>query len=143
MQKDSQIIKEVNEIYLWLDEQLAEIDRSCRACGKCCDFEAFGHRLYVTTPELMYFAKHVGLTIKDMPSGVCPYRISGKCSVYSYRFSGCRIFTCGDDSEQEHQLCEQAIGKFKALCEEYNIPYHYMYLKPGLELLRSGDLEKS
>lgn len=142
MQNDLQIIKEVSEIYQWLDAELAKLDRSCRACGDCCDFEAFGHRLYVTTPELMYFAEHVGPSIKEMSSGVCPYRVDGKCSVYPYRFSGCRIFTCGADSDQEHELCEQAIAKFKTMCTKHNIPYRYLYLKPGLELLRTGSIKK-
>lgn len=147
METDSQIIKDVGDIYTWLDKQLAAIDRSCRACGDCCDFEAFGHRLYVTTPELMHFKHSMSLDlikrgqeplILDMPGGVCPYRVDGRCSVYPYRFSGCRIFTCGGDSEQENQLCEQAIGKFKALCMTHEIPYRYVYLKAGLEMI-AGD----
>ncbi len=28
----------------------------CVASGKCCKFERYGHRLYVTTAELEYFA---------------------------------------------------------------------------------------
>ena len=139
MNKHSEIIQEVDAIYLWLDEQLAGLDQSCNACGDCCDFEAFGHRLYVTTPELMYFQYHVGPEIKAMPSGVCPYRIDGKCSVYRRRFSGCRIFSCERNTEKQNALCEQAVRKFKILCDEYSIPYHYVYLKPGLEMLRTDD----
>ncbi len=151
MQTDSHIIKDVADIYAWLDEQLAALDRSCRACGDCCDFEAFGHRLYVTTPELMFFMHSISQDlikrgqepfILDMPDGICPYRVEGRCSVYPYRFSGCRIFTCGgSDTEQENLLCEQAIHKFKALCVRYGVPYHYLYLKPGLKMLRENGIE--
>lgn len=160
MQTNPQIIQEVRDIYQWLDTQLAGLDRSCRACGQCCDFETFGHRLYVTTPELIYFVASLtkrGQTpftlngpikrgqepfILAMPGGVCPYRIEGKCSVYPYRFSGCRIFTCGgSDTEQENALCEQAIRKFKDLCHRHKLPYHYVYLKAGLEMLREGVFE--
>ena len=56
MQTNPQIMKEVCDIYQWLDDELAKLDRSCKACGDCCDFETFGHRLYVSTPELMFFA---------------------------------------------------------------------------------------
>lgn len=137
MKQDSQIIEEVEAIYRWIDERVAGIGSKCKACGNCCDFEVFGHRLYVTTPELMHFQQTVGPDIKDMPADVCPYRINGKCSVYSYRFSGCRIFFCGGDSRQESQLSEQAIRKFKALCTKYHIPYYYVYLRGGLEMLRN------
>jgi hypothetical protein len=131
----SQIIQEVDAVYHWLDEQLAQMDSSCRACGDCCDFESFGHKLYVTTPELIYFQHHLDLRIKEMSTGVCPYRMDGKCTVYPYRFSGCRIFSCKGDTEKENALCEQAISKFKTLCNEYPVPYHYVYLKSGLEML--------
>ncbi|OQY05645.1 MAG: hypothetical protein B6I25_05315 [Planctomycetales bacterium 4572_13] len=135
MKQDSKIIKEVEAIYRWLDEQLAEMDSSCRACGDCCDFEAFGHRLYITTPELIYFQHHIGPDIKTMTTGICPYRIDGKCAVYHRRFSGCRIFSCKGDTQKENALCEQAVSKFKSLCDEYDISYHYVYLKAGLEML--------
>ena len=113
------------------------MDSSCRACGNCCDFESFGHKLYVTTPELIHFQHHLGSDIKEMSTGVCPYRIDGKCTVYPYRFSGCRIFSCKGDAEKENALYEQAISKFKSLCERINIPYHYVYLQVGLDMLRS------
>ena len=141
MKTDSQIIEAVSDIYRWVDEQVGRMDRACRACGDCCDFEVFGHRLYVTGPELLHFKHFVGPEIKEMTAGVCPYRIDGKCSVYHRRFSGCRIFTCGGDSEQESLLSEQAIRKFKVMCTEHEIPYQYVYLKAGLDLLRQGQIE--
>ena len=136
------IIQQVQQIYDWVDQQVAQLDQSCNACGKCCDFESFGHRLYVTTPELLHFAHHLGPAIKDMPSGVCPYRVEGQCSVYPRRFTGCRIFSCQGDDDKQNQLCEQAISKLKALCDEHNLEYRYVYLKAGLEMLRSGELKR-
>ena len=139
MNEHPKIIQEVDAIYQWIDEQIALLGPSCNACGECCDFEQFGHRLYITTPELMYFQHHLGPDIKAMSAGVCPYRIDGKCSVYHRRFSGCRIFSCKGDSGKENALCEQAVSKFKVLCDEYKIPYHYVYLKAALEMLRTND----
>ena len=137
MNQESQIIEKVDAIYRWLEEQLAKLGQSCNACGDCCDFESFGHKLYVTTPELIYFQHHLGLDIKEMSTGVCPYRMDGKCTVYPYRFSGCRIFSCKGDTEKENALCEQAISKFKTVCDKHRIPYDYVYLRAGLDMLRS------
>ena len=131
----SQIIREVDAVYQWLNEQLAKMDSSCQACGDCCDFESFGHKLYVTTPELQYFQHHLGPDIKAMPTDVCPYRMDGKCTVYPYRVSGCGIFSCSGDTEKENTLCEQAISKFKILCDKHRIPYHYVYLQIGLGMM--------
>ncbi len=131
-------MQEVDAVYQWLDEQLAEMDSFCRACGDCCDFESFGHKLYVTTLELMYFQHLLGSDMKEMSTGVCPYRIDGKCTVYPYRFSGCRIFSCKGDTEKENALCEKAVRKFKTLCDEYGLPYHYVCLQAGLEMLNEN-----
>jgi hypothetical protein len=135
MNQESQIIQEIDAIYQWLESELEKLNQSCAACGQCCDFESFGHKLYVTTPELINFYHFTGPQIKQMTTDICPYRIDGKCTVYPYRFSGCRIFTCKGDTEKENEICEITIRKFKSLCERYNIPYHYVYLKSGLEIL--------
>lgn len=135
MKNHSQLISDVQAVYNWLQGELAALDQPCTACGECCDFDAFGHRLYVTTPELIYFQHFLGPEIKEMTAGVCPYRIDGKCSVYPYRFSGCRIFSCKGDAENENAICEQAVSKFKDLCDQYKLPYRYLYLKDGLAIV--------
>ncbi len=46
-------------VYTWIEsQQKGEPDRagSCNTCGACCDFPVYGHRLYVTPPELIYLA---------------------------------------------------------------------------------------
>jgi len=70
----------------------------------------------------------------------CPYNIDGKCSVYKYRFVGCRIFYCKGDSathladkkDFQSRLSESALKKFKSLCEEFGIDYHYADLATAL-----------
>ena len=141
MQKDAQIIKRVDSVYQWLQSQLSDLSQTCAACGDCCDFEAFGHRLYVTTPELLFFQYHLDKPVKAMTTGVCPYRVEGKCTVYPYRFAGCRIFTCKGDAEKENQICEEIIRKFKSLCNEYRIDYQYLSLQAGLEMLQQDQFK--
>ena len=77
-----------------------------------------------------------------MTAAVCPYRIDGKCTVYPYRFSGCRIFSCKGNAEKENALCEQAISKFKTVCDKHRIPYNYVYLQAGLEMVSSDPVCK-
>lgn len=126
------LISDVEAIYRRLQAQLDE-SHLCSACGQCCDFEAFGHRLYLTTPELAYFAHHVGRPLKPMTGGVCPYRVDGKCSVYPYRFAGCRIFQCKGDANRQSELTEATLTEFKRLCEQYAVEYRYRDLKKALE----------
>ncbi|MDD5011251.1 MAG: hypothetical protein PHQ00_03930 [Phycisphaerae bacterium] len=130
-EKSIKICSEVKKIYDWLDENIKKFDPDCSACGKCCDFDAFGHKLFVTTPELLYFYENLK-PLRKTANGLCPYLEDGKCTARDFRFAGCRIFFCKADSEKINELSEQAIKKFKALCDEYNFPYRYMDLASAL-----------
>jgi len=106
---------------------------ACRSCGDCCDFDEFDHRLFITPPEFMYLAANLGAeNIKPMLSSECPYNIDGKCSVYEYRFSGCRIFCCNGDADFQSRLSEEVLQKLKSICTEFRIPYRYADLAVAL-----------
>ncbi len=146
------LVQEVTEIYNWLDSQISEqsnLAGRCDACGRCCDFKGFDHRLFVTTPELLYLAANVGAEnikpppllscdsktrgrIKPMTTNRCPYQTDDKCTVYKFRFAGCRIFCCKADKDFQSRLSEMAIKKFKSICEQFLIPYRYADLATAL-----------
>jgi hypothetical protein len=148
---NSRLIEEVAEIYNWLRSQIrdyADLAGLCDACGRCCDFGSFApvskrgpargfdHRLFVTTPELMYLTANLGAeNIKPMPTSRCPYNIDGKCTVYEYRFAGCRIFCCNADADFQSRLSESALEKLKSVCTEFQIPYRYTDLASALNSL--------
>jgi Fe-S-cluster containining protein len=131
---NEKLLHEVAKIYAWLDMQINEkLSGKCDACGGCCDFIAFDHRLYVTVPEIMYLAANLKTdSLKPMLSGRCPYNKHGKCTVYKYRFSGCRIFNCKTNPDVQSKLSELTLGKLKAICTKYQIPYQYMELASAL-----------
>jgi len=133
MTTNSKIADAVAEVYDWIDAQTDQAPEQCEACGRCCDFEGYDHRLYVTGAELIYFAvKLQPDKIKPMPTRKCPYNIDGKCTVYLYRFGGCRIFSCKADKDFQNRMSTQAIEKFKSICEEFNLPYRYIDLPAAL-----------
>jgi Fe-S-cluster containining protein len=130
---NSQAAKKTAEIYQKLDSQLRTAGNSCQACGKCCDFKTYDHRLFVTTAEMIYLVEKLGSNnIKKMPTGVCPYNINGKCSIYENRFASCRIFQCKGDVDFQSKLSEWAIKEFKAICEKLNLYYRYTDLASAL-----------
>jgi Fe-S-cluster containining protein len=137
-EKNKEVVARVSEIYNWIDQQqLANksLAGQCSACGKCCDFESYGHRLYVTMPEIIYFVEKLGrANIKKMTDGRCCCQVDGECGVHAHRFSGCRIFCCKGDAEFQSEFTEAAIKKFKALCTELNLPYHYVELPVALKI---------
>ncbi len=132
MTADKDLLKKVDDLYNWIDSQTPE-NNQCKACGKCCDFDAYDHRLYVTPPELIFFRANVPEQ-KPMPTGRCPYNIQEKCTVYKFRFAACRIFCCKTDPDFQSQLTESALKKLKEICTEENIPYKYTHLPNALKI---------
>jgi len=121
----------VAEIYRRLDSQIdsAGLKGGCKSCGQCCDFEKSAHRLFVSSPELMYFPEG---WLKPMSTGRCPFNRKGKCTVYDFRFAGCRIYYCRADADFQNRLSEQALKRFKSVCRQFNIPYRYTDLASAL-----------
>jgi Fe-S-cluster containining protein len=133
---NTRLLRKVAEIYNWLDSQIREnsaLAGVCDVCGRCCDFKGFDHRLFITPPELIYFAAKVGAeNIKPMTDNRCLYQIDDKCTVYKFRFAGCRIFCCKGDADFQSRLSETALKKFKSICEQFQISYRYIDLPAAL-----------
>ena len=131
--REIEIADAVAAVYEWIDSQAHAGGVQCYRCGKCCDFENYDHRLFVSGPELIYFGvKLDGEKPKPMPAGKCPYNINGECTVYPYRFGGCRIFFCKADKDLQNKLSEESSDKFKSICKEFNIGYRYTDLDTAL-----------
>jgi len=144
---NKRLLEKVAEIYNWLDAQIREDNEligRCDACGKCCDFGRFDHRLFATPPELMYLTANIGTgNVKPMSTNRCPYNIDGKCTVYEYRFTACRIFCCRADADFQSKLSESALKKLKTLCTEFQIPYRYTDLAVALNTRNSGPKQRT
>ena len=105
----------------------------CSSCGKCCDFDVYDHRLFVTSPEMVYLVVKLGrASILPMAGGLCPYNLRGQCTIHPHRFAGCRIFFCKGDADKQAQLSEWASARFKAICQESGLGYSYIDLKTAL-----------
>lgn len=135
-ERHRRIIERVDALYRRIDSELtrdAELAGSCKACGQCCDFDAYDHRLFVTPPELIYLAAGLGGgEFKTMTTGRCPYNEDSKCTVHGHRFAGCRIFCCTGNADFQSGLTEEALKELKAICTEFEIPYQYMDLHTAL-----------
>lgn len=134
--ENKRLLQEIAQIYAWIDLQLCrngDLAGRCDACGRCCDFDAYDHRLFVTGLELAYLSASLDVeSLQPMPKSRCPYNIDGKCTVYEYRFAGCRIFCCRADADFQSSLSEAVLKKLKILCKEFEIPYRYADLVTAL-----------
>ena len=67
----------VRSIYARLQTEIDRRKPICVASGKCCNFESYGHRLYVTTLELATFVQDMSdfpVTRASGASGPCLWR---------------------------------------------------------------------
>lgn len=134
-------IQAVHRIYREIDLRLEAVGASCENCGRCCDFDRFGHRLYATTLEMLYFLQglYPQLTDADSPAlmpmvnGRCPFQQNHTCRMRPYRPASCRIFYCKDlDPAFQNEITEQALLLLRRLHEKFHAVYYYADLAQWL-----------
>lgn len=131
----------------------AEIDARrplCVISGRCCRFEEFGHRLYVTTLELATFCADLPVF---RPGGVaesawdgtgCPFQVGKLCGVHRLRPFGCRIFFCDTTSTVwQHDAYERLHAVLRRRHDELEVPYFYVEWRRALEMLGLAQREVS
>jgi hypothetical protein len=147
MTTEQETVAAVEEVYRVIDETvagwMAASDRNsldartrslCHACGKCCDFASYDHKLFVTSPEMLYLIAKIGRqNVLRMSGGACPYQLRGECTIHLYRFAGCRIFYCKANSDAQSQLSEWAASQFRAICGNLGLDYSYTELGTALQ----------
>jgi len=126
----------VEELYDWVDAQVAQAAPRCEISGRCCRFREYGHRLYISRIEADRLAQAplpeqvtaVELTRDRLQQG-CPYQVQGRCTAREHRPLACRIFFCDPEFEQQGcDLTEQALARLKQICLEYDRPWEYREL---------------
>jgi len=124
---DAAFLAEVEALYAALDERTAARGPVCVNRGLCCQFEAYGHSLFVTPVELAYFLGTAGVGAFSAPTpGACPHQRAGMCTVRHARPMGCRVFYC-DAGAQDWQAeeTEHTLDELKQLHVRYEVPYAY------------------
>lgn len=142
----------VRAIYADLAAETLHRSPRCDASGRCCHFDAFGHRLYVTTAELATFLSDLGdvATAPDLGSGGgvrlpilgeppepgCRFQVGGLCSVHTVRPFGCRIFFCDPTAtDWMTDAYERYHARLRELHSAYEIPYRYVEWRAALREL--------
>jgi Fe-S-cluster containining protein len=139
----------VARVYADLQREIDARKPLCTASGRCCRFDQYGHRLYVTTIELAAFVSQLrdaGSNSQSAignrqsaiasPPGGCPFQLDGLCSVHTIRPFGCRVFFCDATSDEwQHQQYERFHAELKGLHEKFGVPYQYVEWREALRQL--------
>ncbi len=114
-------------LYEELTEELPRWEFTCSASGNCCDFDAYGHRLYASTLEAEYFFRQAPPARANEDAKQCPAWGSDRlCKAREGRMLGCRTYFCppypNGVPQDLHEVYDQRI---KALHDRFGIDYAY------------------
>ena len=117
----------IGQVYADLQRRIDERKPLCVISGRCCRFEEFGHRLYVTTAELAAFVAELGDLKGEPREGGCAFQKGKICGVHAIRPMGCRIFFCdATATDWQRAIYEEFHHRLKELHRELSIPYTYV-----------------
>lgn len=130
-----EVSERVAEMYIQLQDRIDQRRPVCEMSGRCCRFEEYGHRLYVTTIELAAFVRQLRRPIPISTSG-CPFQAGKLCTVHTIRPFGCRVFFCDPTSQSwQQEQYEHFHARMKSLHEEFGVPYSYIEWRAALEAM--------
>lgn len=125
----AKLVEAVAAILAEADADIAARRPVCVASGRCCRFEEYGHRLYVTAAEMVFFSEieNGKLEMKKgegMEKGElrmekdgegrrvslrqffgaesprgCPFQVEGLCTAREARPLGCRLYFCDENAQ--------------------------------------------
>lgn len=143
--RDTSIAGALEAVYTMLDDQIAARQPVCSASGRCCHFESFGHRLYVTGLEAAYTLGRLDQPLTRaqlegaIADGGCPFQADRLCSVHPIRPLGCRVYFCDPTAQDWQQdLCETLISQVRALHDRFELAYRYSEWRAVLGWFVSG-----
>ncbi|MFQ5591623.1 MAG: hypothetical protein ACE5HE_10705 [Phycisphaerae bacterium] len=139
----SVIVRAMRTFYEDVDRLVARESPTCRNRGVCCRFGRFGHRLYVTALEVIYYLS-LGEVASPEEDDVCPHAKGGRCEVRDRRLLGCRVFYCDANTQGwQGPLMERLLTQLRALHAKLGVPYFYADWMLVLRAFQSRDTDAS
>ena len=132
-ENERKAIKALEALYRALDKEAAELGE-CKACGRCCHFKTYGHRLYATYVEALYQVQRSGHPPRAFDDDTCGYQEGSECKAREGRVLGCRTFFCGRETAEARRIHEAALEGIKRITLEFGLPWRYRPL--GEHMLR-------
>ncbi len=137
-----EVAEAVETLYAQLQARIDQRKPLCVMSGRCCRFDEYGHRLFVTTLELGAFVRRLeGQPGTFMPQqGGCPFQVGKMCGVHAIRPFGCRVFFCDSTATQwQQEQYEHFHEELKHLHEEMGVKYAYIEWRAALSCLGLGE----
>lgn len=130
----------IDQLYRSVQDEIDRRQPICVISGRCCRFEEFGHRLYVTTLELARFVSDLSVEPDSSWDGTgCPFQRNRLCTVHPIRPFGCRMFFCDATStDWQNATYARFHADLKRLHDDLGVPYFYVEWRNGLSQVMRG-----
>lgn len=120
---------ELEQFYARTDEKLRGLPQPCVACGQCCRFATFGHRLYISSLEAAFVLESgEPFEARHLKEDRCPYQRENRCGARGRRMLGCRTFFSRhsrEETEQAQRIYEEMLSELKSLYRRFNLDWEY------------------
>ncbi len=142
----------VYELYARVQSEIDRRKPACDASGKCCHFDSYGHRLYVTTLELAAFVHDLKTVDRPTPEAVkrpgtslqvaqspgsCRFQVDKLCGVHGIRPFGCRIFFCDPTAGHwQQEQYEVFHAELRQLHAKLGVDYFYVEWREALAAIK-------
>jgi len=132
---DAVLAERMAGFYDEVDAAIANRNPVCTNRGLCCNFDVFGHDLFVTTVELAFFLRGQGPEWRpNTMERRCPWQVDGRCTAREHRPMGCRVFFCDEQSRPwQAEEYEKHLAALKAIGEAQGVEYRYVEWLSALE----------
>jgi Fe-S-cluster containining protein len=104
------------QIYEELGREIAAAAPVCDLSGRCCRFQEYGHRLYISRAEAELLLEN------GLPAGAiideagCPFQVGQLCTARERRPLGCRVYFCDPHYAGVGELLsEKYVSRLKGL----------------------------
>jgi Fe-S-cluster containining protein len=130
------VVERISAVYGMFQTELEKRKPRCDQSGRCCRFEDYGHRLFVTTLELAAFTAQTPPHTNPWDGTGCAYQVDGLCSVHATRPFGCRVYFCDPTStDWQQNMYERFHAQIKQLHDELAVDYLYVEWREALKAL--------
>ncbi len=134
----------LESIYADLRREVAARAPVCRTSGRCCNFDSWGHRLYVTGLEAAYAwarleaSRRPGLDeiASARRRGGCPFQSELLCTIHAIKPLGCRVYFCDQSAQHwQQEVYERLFARIRSAHEIAAVPYIYAEWRDLLDTL--------
>lgn len=133
------VLAAVGQVYTDLQAAIAARRPACQRSGRCCRFDEYGHRLYVTTMELAAFVAQLHGPGQDRDGRGCPFQVGPLCGAHAIRPLGCRAFYCDASAVPwQADVYEQFHARLKKLHQAMGVAYFYVEWRRALGAVLSA-----